>query len=1393
MDDAVGISVGEVSGDFSLQAGGDIVAGNKTSIGQIQGVAGAGSVVIENFTIYNRTPEELDTIAADGEPLAACPYPGLDYFGPDDAARFFGRDAAIDRLTTAVSRQSFTALVGASGSGKSSVVLAGLAPRLHDLGGWRFSRFRIGNELEHNPLLAVARALAPLFMTSADGSDRLIEIKKLAARLEAGDLTLRDVFAESRGRDKGSRILLIADQFEEAFTLVEDEAVRHRFIDVLLAGFSDPAPGSSPNVSLILTMRADFYGRALLYRPLADALQGHVENLGPMSRGELRLAIETPAEIAKVSFEPGLVETLLDDVESKPGSLPLLQFALREMWGRQERRKITRKSYDAIGGVQGALARRAETIFAGMTENGANALMEAHFQRLFTQLVTPGLGQEDTRRIAKRRELGDEVWLLAQRLAGEANRLIVTSVSGPTQETAEIVHEALIRNWPTLAGWINRDREFMSWRLRQIKPNLELWLADETDDGPLLRGGMLAQARDWFARREDDLGPEERRYVEASLALRQREEAEKEAARQAEIARQRELAREQGRRAKIAVVGVVVAVVLAAFAGWKWYDADQAAKAAREDDFAVISNQLLRDGDPTRALRVAQAAYTIDPRYIQPSVKQALNNVYISTYSQHEALYDYVLRHGDAVTFASYSPDGGKILTTSLDGTAKLWDKNGSLIREMKQLDESGTPKAIVHTAFFHDGSRLITVGDGHLVKLWDGNGNFIKDLVGHTTNQYGDGKVAHVAISPDDRTIVTIGTDGLAIIWNSRGDKLKQLDEHRRLDGWVNTVNFSPDGKYFATSGGDWDHTAQLYNISGDHIASLTKDDCNEPVNHWNCGIFDVVFSPDSKSILTASADHTIRMYSIDGTYLKKLTAHTDRVNSIVTSPDGRYFLSASNDHTAVLWNSNGTVKYVFRGHTGAVTKAVFSPDGQYILTASADKTARLWDVAGNLLAIYSGHKAEIVAVQFSPDGKHVITASNDKTAIVWRVLPLQPQVLHYDGVVVGAQFLPDGKRILAAGGSADDLTVRLWDADRPAVPLKTYPAVFGPDRYNNRRIYSLDISPDGKRFITTGTDYIVRIWDVDTGKVIHWWRGDADCNNSGWCGATNARYSPDGRYIVTADFGGVIKIYDKDGTPVKTLTNDDHAEIHGIAISPDDNLIVSGANDATIKLWNFKTGRLLETFAGGHSKQVNCVNFSSTGDQIVSASDDQTVRLWDLHGKNTLVIDGHAGAVKSAQFSPNSSQIISASFDGTAKIWDLKGDLVRSLDRHPDKLEYASFSPNGKEAIIASVDGNAIVWQSPESVYRWISREEFYDLTADDWKELGIMDPPVADAPTMQSGAHATAPEPALPPAGREGATTCTGAGANCPQRTSQGNISLPVDGDAGVADAAIRRVSR
>ena len=391
-----------------------------TKGGTVVGVAAAHTVIIENFYAGADAPAATQKQVAK-RTISPCPYRGLSYFGPADSRLFFGRDRAIVRLVEAVSKHDLTALVGASGSGKSSVVLAGLAPRLAEQGNWRFTHFRVGLEPDKNPFMALARALVPLFAADLTPVERVSEVEKLARKLEAGEVTLTNVLAQCRSQNPGKRILLIADQFEEVLTLVpEGEGRQQRFIDLLLSGFASVDTSKPPEACLILTLRADFYGRAVRYRPLSDALQDRIENLGPMSREELQDAIVRPA--GKVTYEEGLVETILDDVANRPGNLPLLQFALREMWLHQEDGVITHKAYQAIGGVEGALAKRTEEKFAALTKDETDQQAVALFRHLFTRLVTLGEGVEDTRRVVDRKELGEEAWALAQHLAGEENR-----------------------------------------------------------------------------------------------------------------------------------------------------------------------------------------------------------------------------------------------------------------------------------------------------------------------------------------------------------------------------------------------------------------------------------------------------------------------------------------------------------------------------------------------------------------------------------------------------------------------------------------------------------------------------------------------------------------------------------------------------------------------------------------------------------------------------------------------------------------------------------------------------------------------------------------------------------------------------------------------------------
>src|SRR5262249_5668238 len=430
-----------------------------------------------------------------------------------------------------------------------------------------------------------------------------------------------------------------------------------------------------PDICLITTMRADFYGLALTHRPLADALQGRVENLGPMNRDELHAAVTRPAANINVSFEPGLVETLLDDVASKPGSLPLLQFALREMWGRLDRRCMTRAGYDAIGGVGGALGDRARAIYDALTSKGADEHAVMLFRRLFTRLVTLGEGAEDTRRIVERSELGPDAWALAQRLAGEDNRLVITSAPAPDRETVEVVHEALIRHWPLLVEWVNRNRAFQSW-LRQLKPRVDEWRAQPEDHGTLLRGGPLAIAEDLLHRRSAELSNEERNFIEASIALREvrrRQEAEalaREHARLAEIAAAQARTARLQRIARRALAGVgVLILAMLGYVVWEQYETTRRETLV----YANLAAQAMRDEQFDRAMRLAlQGSPPIGAMPWTPFVTSLQGR--LAGGALLSRLHSVLKGHSGAVVWTDFSPDGRRVVTASDDTTARVWD-----------------------------------------------------------------------------------------------------------------------------------------------------------------------------------------------------------------------------------------------------------------------------------------------------------------------------------------------------------------------------------------------------------------------------------------------------------------------------------------------------------------------------------------------------------------------------------------------------------------------------------------------------------------------------------------------------------------------------------------------
>jgi hypothetical protein len=455
------------------------VGGSADSSAIITGDRNTATITIINYNYReNTTVVPIESTVATDETLP-CPYRGLFPFGPNDAEFFFGREVFVEELFAATQNRNFIPVLGASGSGKSSVVLAGLVPKLQKAGYWKFTHFRPGSE----PFQALAESLVPLYEPDKNATEQMFQARQLAEYFANGSVPLQDVFSKIQRNYPNHRVLLIADQFEELYTLCADQKTRHSFLDILLACFQS-SPGKT-NV-LVATMRADFLGNALSYPPFGDVLKADIK-LRSMNHNELSQVIAKPAEKLGVTFEGGLVERILDDVQDEPGNLPLLEFALTQLWKQRQGKQLTHTAYQHIGKVQGALARHADQNYGKYS-----TAQKEQVRRIFIQLVQPGEDRQDTRRVATKAELGEERWKLVTQLADD--RLVVTSQNAANQETVEVVHEALIRNWEELRQWMNADRSFRAWQERLRFAMLQ-WQKMQRDEGGIVAGCSVKRSR----------------------------------------------------------------------------------------------------------------------------------------------------------------------------------------------------------------------------------------------------------------------------------------------------------------------------------------------------------------------------------------------------------------------------------------------------------------------------------------------------------------------------------------------------------------------------------------------------------------------------------------------------------------------------------------------------------------------------------------------------------------------------------------------------------------------------------------------------------------------------------------------------------------------------------
>ncbi|EME55844.1 eIF2A-related protein [Amycolatopsis decaplanina] len=1077
---------------------------------------------------------------------APVPYVGLAVFTPEDADRFFGREQLVAELVSKLNRQRFLAVFGASGSGKSSLLRAGLLP-------------------------AVREEYATVLMTPGAEPE-----SRLQRTLDA--------------RPPETDVLLVVDQFEELFTLCPVLAIRERFITTLLETVREP--GSRTRV--VLGVRADFYAHCAQHRELVEALREAQVLVGPMSTDELRAVITGPAIRFGYSVEGALVSRLIGDATGQPGVLPLLSHALLQTWRRRRGNALTLAGYDAAGGMHRAIARTAEQAYASLDDQ------QQHLARqVFGRLVALGEGTEDTKRRIDRGELDHDNPTTTAVVEALARARLLTVDA----ESVEIAHEALIRSWPRLRDWLTEDRDGLRIH-RQLTDAAQAWDTLDRDPGALYRGTRLNLARDWVndPQQRAHLNALEQQFLNVSdQAARQRTRRQRllvatlaallvlALAATGVAIQQRQSALDQRRTA---LVGKLVAQS-ATLAAKGQPDASMLlaveafhyAPAQVETRSALLSSQ--SQYFTTRLAghtgEVAGVAFSPDSRTLATASRDSTVRLWdvashnsIATLTGHTSdvlavvfspdgrtlatgsddktvrLWD-VANHHDLIAILTghtgrvyglaFSPDGRTLATAGSDSTVRLWDvASHSLIATL-----TGHTSFVFWVAFSPDGRTLATAGDDSTVRLWDvASHNPIATLTGHTGQVYG------LAFSPDGRTLATAGDDSTVRLWDvASRTPIATLTGHT---GAVIGAAFSPDGRILATAGTDttvrmWDvagrnptailtgHTGQVSGVAfspdGRTLATGSTDDTavlwdmNGPIltPYPVTSIQDVVFSPDGRILATTSANGMVRLWDVAShNAIATLTGHTSEVSGVAFSPDGRTLATGSDDKTVRLWDvASHSLIAILTGQTSFVFAVTFSPDGRTLATGSDDKTVRLWDVAShNLIAILTGHTSEVSRVAFSPDSRTLATAGGDSTARLWDVASHNSIAIltGHTGPIIGLAFSPDGRTLATA---SDDKTVRLWDvASRN--PIATLTGHTG-------RVFAVTFSPDGRTLATGSDDKTVRLWDVASHNSIAILTG-----HTGYILAV--AFSPDGQTLATASSDGTIRFWDPD--PARVTARD-------------------------------------------------------------------------------------------------------------------------------------------------------------------------------------------------------------------------------------------------------------
>ncbi|MEM7532252.1 MAG: CHAT domain-containing protein [Chloroflexota bacterium] len=1278
------------------------------------------------------------------------PFRHLNFFTELDAEIFFGRGHYIRTLYDLVTTPNSAPIIlfyGESGVGKSSMLAAGLLPRL---------QHQTIHYVQRDQGLGLTGTLAqvlwdgesmPATLDAETLDAETLDAETLDAEIIANRWHEREQIAASIKPASIKPLIIVLDQVEEIFTRPNPDQPDELsdFLDVLSALFTHRS--RRPQGKLVLGFRKEWLA------DIEDAISAR-----RLPRIKLFLSRLTQAGIAeavtgvsrstrlqthyRLSVESGLAEIIANDLLEDPDSpiAPTLQILLTKMWTEAEKINPHHPHFD-IALYQSL--KREGLLLRDFLVQQLEKIHEWRAEVVESGLALDVLATHTTPQGTVDHHTEAELLTLYRHVARDIPPLIqkcedlylLFNPGDPQSEqpkSSRLVHDALA----VLTRHHYEESDSPGQRARRILDSRVVEWVDE--QGQMIEGNPLD---------EGDLGlveaglngtrhltPLEQRLLETSrVAQRQREQDRK---RQRQIRRgltlllavaavvafflwrqstqQTELAEE---RRVIAEEQTELAQEQTALAEDRRVVAEEQTELAEEQTELAEERRITAEAQNLASQ--SQIALLVDNEQgdlplilARDAVLTNLNSssssalrLAVETHPQQRAFPAVNRRHAGGVRSVVYSPDGQTIASSGDDGTIRLWSAD-DLTPIALLFGHTNTVNSIFYSP---DGTHIVSGSEDRTVRIWDvDSGEQVAQFEGHS------GPIRSVAYHPDGQQVASGSNDKTVILWDvTNGAQVAQFAGH--ID-WIQSVAYRPDGTQIA-SGSD-DKTVILWDIaSKEQVAQIDGH------TGW---VYAVSYSPDGRYLASAADDKTVRIWDVDSKEQVALfEGHPDWLRTVAYSPDGTQLVSGDHSAAVLVWDiASGKQVAQFDGHTEEVYAVAYSPDGRHIVSSGKDTTVQIWDAdSGEVAAHFPGHSGSVSAASYRPDGAYFVSGGADATVRIWDATSGEQvaQLTGHSAWVRSVSYSPDGKTIVSG---SDDGTVRLWDA-ASGEQVRQFDEHTGS-------VHSVSYSPDEAHIVSGGDDNTVRIWEFGSGEQIAQFDGHT-------AAVSSVAYSPNGQTIVSGSQDNTVRIWDV-ASGEQLAQFDGHSEgVNAVSYSRNGKTIVSGSQDNSVRIWAVASGEQVGQF-DGHSGQVNGVSFSPDGAHIVSGGEDNTMRIWDVaSGQQVAQFNAHAGGVNAVSYSPDGQFILSSSVDNTLRIsavapenqvmpfnehltggyalayradgryivaggrgntvhiWDMtSGEQVMQLDGHTDNVATVAYSPDGAYVASGGDDRMIRIWHT-------------------------------------------------------------------------------------------------